>query len=298
MCSSPLPVSTTPPREKLTFSQAEGLEPLPAPLRLGELSKPLRNAVLAVLFRSIEASTSYRGAYRYVTEPWSSVLFQKHTHIDLGPPDRFSSGFDSTVETLKQTCLHAPFNKVLDLLEFFVRESETPKGLRKALNVEFERYSAPYRITDPGPCIIPTATREEGLAVARAFADLAGDAFAGARKHLREAGVYLGQPGKQADSVRESIHAVEAVCRVLANQPKATLDDALKVLASKVELHGGFRKALGNLYGYTSDEEGIRHSLLEDGNAKVDLADAQFMFGACASFVSYLIGKARTAGVI
>ena len=45
------------------------------------------------------------------------------------------------------------------------------------------------------------------------------------------------------------------------------------------------------------DEKGIRHALTE-GKADVDMDDAVFMIGACASFVSYLVGKARAAGLI
>jgi hypothetical protein len=50
--------------------------------------------------------------------------------------------------------------------------------------------------------------------------------------------------------------------------------------------------------GYTSDENGIRHALLDDGTAKVDETDALFMIGACAAFVSYLLSKAHAAGLI
>jgi hypothetical protein len=31
----------------------------------------------------------------------------------------------------------------------------------------------------------------------------------------------------------------------------------------------------------------------QDGTARVDMAEAIFMFGACASFIIYLIGRAR-----
>jgi hypothetical protein len=57
---------------------------------------------------------------------------------------------------------------------------------------------------------------------------------------------------------------------------------------------GGF----GSLYGFTSDEDGIRHPLLDSVAAQVDETDALFMIGACAAFVSYLINKASTAGLL
>ena len=51
------------------------------------------------------------------------------------------------------------------------------------------------------------------------------------------------------------------------------------------------------IYGYSNAEKGIRHPMLDESSAKVDEIDAQFMFGACASFISYLIAKARKAKI-
>lgn len=52
------------------------------------------------------------------------------------------------------------------------------------------------------------------------------------------------------------------------------------------------RAALGNLYGYTSDGDGIRHSLLEEPN--LDYSDAKFMLVTCSAFVNYLTSKRGT----
>ena len=42
------------------------------------------------------------------------------------------------------------------------------------------------------------------------------------------------------------------------------------------------------LYAYTSDEQGIRHALLDQPDPRVAQNEAVFMLGACASFASYL----------
>ena len=76
------------------------------------------------------------------------------------------------------------------------------------------------------------------------------------------------------------------------------LSDALAKLEQKISIHSAMKKGFNSLYGYTSDEKGIRHALLDDSTAKVDEADALFMFGACAAFVSYLINKARLNGLL
>jgi hypothetical protein len=58
------------------------------------------------------------------------------------------------------------------------------------------------------------------------------------------------------------------------------------------------KAGFGSLYGFTGDAKGIRHPLLESAAAQVDETDALFMIGACAAFVSYLINKARAAGLV
>jgi hypothetical protein len=63
-------------------------------------------------------------------------------------------------------------------------------------------------------------------------------------------------------------------------------------------IHGGLKNGFNNLYGYTSDEKGLRHPSIDDPNAKVDEADAMFIIGACSAFVSYLINKSRVSGIL
>lgn len=286
---------TTPPREKLTFSQAQGLEELPTPLKLGELATPVRNAIFAVLVSQVEGSSKRNSLGRVVVvNPWYQILWNKQVHFDHRPIDEMKRLTGDVLYEFKNVCFNAPFNEVLDLLEFLSRQEDPlQRFLMQEVNAVFHQYGVPYRLEEPGPSVMAMATAEEGQAVRQSFALLGGDEYSGARKHLRDAGVYLGQVGREADSVRESIHAVEAVCRVLAGKPSTTLTEGLRALGEERPLHGAFTAALEKLYGYTNDEKGIRHSLL-DGEAAVDSVDAQFMFGACASFVSYLIGKTRS----
>jgi hypothetical protein len=96
--------------------------------------------------------------------------------------------------------------------------------------------------------------------------------------------------------VRDSIHAVESVARTL--WPTNKLSDALNQLERSAPIHGALKNGFLSIYGYTSNEQGIRHPLLDARSAKVDEADALFMIGACAAFVSYLINKARSAGLL
>lgn len=150
-----------------------------------------------------------------------------------------------------------------------------------------------YRVIDGSICF--AGTDEEVETLKRAFADLSAAGFNGARAHLREAAKRLTN-GDWSDSIRESIHAVEAVAVLI--EPKATtLGDALKLIEKKKTIHPALKTGFQNIYGFTSDEKGIRHSLLDKEASEVEEADALFMIGACAAFVSYLLSKARAAGL-
>jgi len=93
------------------------------------------------------------------------------------------------------------------------------------------------------------------------------------------------------NSIKESISAVEAACQTISGNDKASLGEALKIIKTGALLHGAFAQALGNLYGYTSDSGGIRHSL-NDQSESPSYADAKFMLVACSAFVNYLWTKA------
>jgi hypothetical protein len=85
------------------------------------------------------------------------------------------------------------------------------------------------------------------------------------------------------NSVKESISAVESTCRLVTGNPSATLGEALKKVQN---LHPAMARAFAQLYGYTNDSSGIRHSLTDE--ATISYADAKFMLVTCSAFVSYL----------
>jgi hypothetical protein len=56
------------------------------------------------------------------------------------------------------------------------------------------------------------------------------------------------------------------------------------------------RQGFLSLYGYTSDEDGIRHAILDESTVGFD--EAKFMLVSCSAFVYFLIGKAEAAGLL
>lgn len=100
------------------------------------------------------------------------------------------------------------------------------------------------------------------------------------------------------NSIKESISAVEAMCRLIVND-EPTLGKALKEIETQgsVILPSALKQGFDKLYGYTSSSQGIRHSLglTEEPNVKQD--DARFFLIACSAFVNYLATKALGAGI-
>ena len=72
--------------------------------------------------------------------------------------------------------------------------------------------------------------------------------------------------------------------------------NALGKLSEHSEIHGALKSAFNKLYGYTSDESGIRHAILDDPNIGFD--EAKFMVVSCSAFVNFLISKAEKAALL
>ena len=92
------------------------------------------------------------------------------------------------------------------------------------------------------------------------------------------------------NSVKESISAVEGLVKSTLGTDQGTLGNLIKNLDDKAPLHAAFKDALSKLYGYTSDEGGIRHALLDDSR-DVTFEEAKFMLVVCSAFINYVRGS-------
>ena len=78
---------------------------------------------------------------------------------------------------------------------------------------------------------------------------------------------------------------MEALTKIISGKENSELKDAFKALESQVPIHGALREGFLKLYGYSSDEDGIRHAILEEKEIGFD--EAKFMLVACSGFVNY-----------
>lgn len=176
--------------------------------------------------------------------------------------------------------------EAFDFIEFSVNFQDNK--FAGYYNAYLKREMSAYRFVDGK--IAELNSEEELIEVQKAISKT--DKFNSVKSHLKRA-VELYADKKNPDfrnSMKESISAVESLSRIIAQNDKITLGKALKIIEAKNHIPNSLKKAFEILYGYTSNEGGIRHSLLENGK-KVNLEEARFMLVTCSAFVNYLISK-------
>lgn len=279
------------PRE-FSFSQAQGYEEIPSPLKLEELPKEARVQIWNVFFVHLQRSVSRRTRYKFVVDlGWSDILRAVHADYHGSALDEWDPDFRQVCKELRGYVENRPFNKVFDLIQFVLRRRECHTSFSRQMQQKFEECRLAYIIDIAWPpTILPAVTPEEGRSVVDALQTLRQAGLDGGASHLRQASERL-NAGDWAGSVRESIHAVESVARQIDPDAAKTLGPALASLEKRGALHPALKEGFGKLYGYTSDEQGVRHALLDQTEANVGIDEAVFMLGACASFASYLWRK-------
>ena len=121
--------------------------------------------------------------------------------------------------------------------------------------------------------------------------------FKGSNTHLARSLELLSdkQNPDYRNSIKESISAVEAICKTIQGSENSTLAPALDKIKSKIGLHNALAEGFKKLYGYTSDESGIRHALTDASTCDFD--DAKYMLVSCSAFINYLIAKSVKAKI-
>jgi AbiJ N-terminal domain 4 len=220
-------------RKRLTFEQAEGAEPLPRQLKRKELPKALRAALWWVVHDNLERHI-VRVDGLFFTGPWDDIFRVMHVTRDHQMIDDFEEDASPLIAKTREVFERGDYVAVFGWIQWVLRCRPAPRELAEDINIVLTRERAAYRIID-GDTIVPIGYEAELATIKRAFADVAVSEFHGARAHLRNAAEEL-TAGRYADSVRESIHAVESVAKVLEPSAKL-LSTALATLEKSAYIH-------------------------------------------------------------
>lgn len=214
--------------------------------------------------------------------------------IEMGVPYEFPKN-----ETIKQRNAIALQKYVLepkewylifDFIERYLMHSDntTAEKMSSLFNRILEEEVSGYRILDNQ--VIPITNQAELSTIQEAYSTK----YDSVNIHISKAlNLYANRTSPDYEnSIKESISAVEAMCCIITGMTggQATLGNSIKKLKDNgVHIHSAMEKAFLALYGYTSDENGIRHGGIDFTNAPAE--DAKYMLISCSAFVNYLIEK-------
>ena len=212
--------------------------------------------------------------------------------------DTMSSSKANTIKQIRDYFFNTSWFNVYNFIEFILKnlENEFAKSLFKEIcNSALKQELSGYRIIENE---LVTITDENQIAqIENAIESSSLTSLISVNIHLKTALQILSDK-KSPDfrnSMKESISAVESLAQIISGDNKADLGKALKIIKTKVGLHSALEQGFIKIYGYTSDGDGIRHSLTEEPT--VDTEDAIFMLTSCSAFINYLIIKADKAGI-
>lgn len=287
------------------FSDTYGIEPSKKDMQVKTLDNKTRIVLGNLLYKVLDYEFSYnRDKYLYscyysarqqFCEAVLSEFFGEKVRPNAGEVYDWREVFDEEIDGVLSS---SNYNIVFDLLWFitkwlndnyfdnklFIDGKDTT--LNKCFNDLFEREYVGYRFING--MITPITNDIELSAVEEACQCQ----FEGCRLHLNKSLQYLSdrENPDYKNSIKESISAVESICKIITGKEHASLGDAIAIMEKKRGLKKQLKDSLTKLYSYTNDEGGIRHA---DGLfvSDVTFEEAKFMLVSCSAFVNYLIAE-------
>ena len=278
----------------MSFSQRKGIKPVRKAIQIDDIDSDLRNSLWNAL--DIHYWQRVHTAYISIAKDVNDLIIRVWLNYFKVPIDTLSDHWSKTRAKIREYFFDCEWNEVYDFIEFIANNhpySSLNEEFTKLCNSLLERESSAYRFV--GGRIAQITSQVEISEIEEAL-QITGN-LKGINTHLKTA-LELFSDRKAPDyrnSMKESISAVEAICKLITGEESATLGQALKRIENTLGLSPALKSAFSNLYGYTSGEDGIRHALHDESN--LGFEDAKFFLVACSAFVNYLVAKASKAGI-
>lgn len=256
-------------------------------IQLEYASKTLRKRIFARFYKQ-EFDVTFTGEWENYTTGIEDVMIEMGLTYEY--PQNSVIKHDNVKKLEKYVVDSTEWYVIYDFVEKYLRLcSESIADLmQREFNYIMEDEMAPYRIVDR---LVVPITNEMEIDTISAASETEYDTV---NNHISKA-LSLFANRKKPDyenSIKESISAVESICCIITGQTggNATLGRTIKKLKDYgIHIHPGMEKAFVSLYGFASDEEGIRHGGTESINTPSE--DAKYMLVSCSAFVNYLIEK-------
>lgn len=287
------------------FSERIGLEQPQTILQIESMTDELRNSLWNIIYTLYE-----RGSSSY----WRRVAKFIAQHFRKTPVDEVPFEDHRCRKWLKSYFYGLEWNKVYEFVEFIVdnhdymmRENtgrggiyiyhpvKQPNLIRMFNHVLKKELSGYHFISG---ILTPISDEVEVESIESAIRDADNLGFIGVKEHLKTA---LDLLGKKPDpdyrnAIKEAVSSIESLSKIITGNNAQGLTGALNELTKETDIHQALRSGFIKLYGWTSNDDGIRHAILNQPN--VGFTEAKYMIVSCSAFVNYLIGKADQAGLL
>ncbi|MFX0202812.1 MAG: AbiJ-NTD4 domain-containing protein [Candidatus Hodarchaeota archaeon] len=276
------------------FSQRRGIKPEHKVVQIDRMDDELRNSLWNAMFQSLWNHIETNSFSPDYNAPEFEVLFGNYwLFFFKKPEDSRPKDFGKVISELRSYFFGCEWHEAYDFLEFTLKQcpQQFKGNLKKWCNLFLTLENSAFRIVDYD--VVEITSQEEIDEIEEAL----NNPIAGVKAHIKTSIGHLSSREKPdyRNSVKESVCSVEALARAVANEPKATLGELIKTLETHAGIHPALKKAFSALYGYTSDEGGIRHSLLEESS--ISKSEATFMLISCSAFVNYVLAKCSEHGI-
>ena len=269
------------------FSERSGYKKPREEIQLTSMDDNLRVALWNVIYRMF--------FIEFLQQPWHTIFFIKINKIfDLLWTEFFNLKYDEIppktqggVTYIKEWFFQCHWTEVYDFVEFVILYSDKDE-FTKLVNYILEKHLSGYRVISGEIAPISSEQEIEAIESAQSVNKFVKHDLDVALKLLSDK-----ENPNYRNSIKESISAVETLAKLVSGDSKATLGSALRVIekSGNIEIHNALRNGFLNLYGWTSDDEGIRHSLMDEPTLSQE--DAIYMLVTCSAFINYLFEKSR-----
>ena len=283
----------------MLFSERYGHKKVREIVQIESIDEPLRNALWSLLKIHVwdhgHALPDMYGG-NYLSSDSNRELRELCRRLWLNyfkkPLDSLDRLWSEVLSQLRSYFFDCEWYEVYDFIEFVANNYQRymfSEAFLKSCNAVLEKEMSAYRFIDG---LISQITEQEQLdEIEKALEESRGPVHT----HLRRALELLSnrEAPDYRNSIKESVSAVESLVGIVLGS-KGTLGQLIKKLEDEINLHPALKAAFSSLYGYTSDEGGIRHALMETENIRFE--DAKFFLVVCSAFINFVESKVTEKG--
>lgn len=278
----------------MKFSERTGIVKAKNSIQLDSIDEDLKNGLWNAFQIFYIDNIKFQWLNQSHYHPFFKFLW--HNFLKL-PLDTLNNRTETTITQLRDWFFNWEWFEIYDFIEF-ISKTESPSDNKEFIvfcNSLLEKEVSGYRFING--LIAPITNESEINEIDSAIENTANKKLLSVKTHLESALIKLSDRDypDYRNSIKESISAIESIAKVISNNEKDSLGAALNKIKGKINLHPSLERGFKQIYGYTSDADGIRHALTEESTCEFE--DAKYMLVSSSAFVNYLTTKANKAGL-